>query len=120
MVALGIVLALLLAPVVAGVVQYNKAPKPPNGLTYAQYKQYYYNREWEHIGDEDENTEDETQIEKRMYLDEAIIKYNKLLESLGEQLKNTYDEKERSKVLAKQITTLEKLTRALEKREKLE
>lgn len=112
-----IVLTVLAIPVIVGIAQYNKTPKPPNGWTYERYKQYYYNREWEHT---EESTEDAIQDEKRLYLDEAIIKYNKLLESLSEQLKSTYNEQERSKIIAKQITTLEKLTRALEKREKLE
>lgn len=116
MIGLAITFIVLAIPIIAGIVQYKKHPKPPDGLTYEQLRQYYYNREWER----EESTEDAIQDEKRLYLDEAIIKYNKLLESLAEQLKHTYDEKERSKILAKQIATLEKLARLLEKREKLE
>jgi hypothetical protein len=55
-----------------------------------------------------------------MLLDETIIKYNKLLDNLTDQYNNTYDEKERSRILSKQIITLEKLNKALEKRERLE
>ena len=53
-------------------------------------------------------------------LDETIIKYNKLLDNLNEQYKTTWNENERSKILIKQISTMEKLNKALEKREKLD
>lgn len=113
-----IVLICCAIPCVVGIAEYIKNPKPPNGLSYKELQQYYYNREWEQI--EEESSEDAITDEKRLYLEEAIVKYNKLLDSLNEQLKGTYNEHERSKIISKQITTLEKLTRALEKREKLE
>jgi len=118
MIGLAITLTVLAIPVLIGIAQYRKYPKPPNGLTYEQYKQYYFNKEWEL--DEYEPEEDATKDERILYLDEAIIKYNKLLESLAEQYKSTYNEKERSRILAKEIVTLEKLNKALERREKLE
>lgn len=117
MIGLAITFIVLAIPVLIGIAQYKKHPKPPNGYSYEQAKQWYFNREWEQ---DEESTEDAIKDERIAYLDEAIIKYNKLLESLGEQLKTTYDEKERSKLIARQITTLEKLARALEKREKLD
>lgn len=117
MIGLAITFTVLAIPILLGIAQYKKHPKPPSGLNYEQLKQWYFNKEWEQ---DEESTEDAILNERIAYLDEAIIKYNKLLESLSEQLKSTYDEKERSKLLAKQITTLEKLTRALEKREKLD
>ena len=58
--------------------------------------------------------------ERMAILDETIIKYNRLLDSLTEQYKNSWNESERSKILSKQIATMERLNRALEKREKLE
>ena len=116
MIGLAITFIVLAIPVLIGIAQYKKHPKPPSGYSYEQAKQWYLYKEWE----QDETPEDAIKDERIAYLDEAIIKYNKLLESLTEQLKNTYDEKERSKLLTKQIATLEKLTRALEKREKLD
>lgn len=53
-------------------------------------------------------------------LDNTLVQYIKLLDSLAAQLQNETDEKKRSILLSKQINTLEKYNRALEKREKLE
>lgn len=53
-------------------------------------------------------------------LDQALIKYNQLLDNLKLQYSQETDEKKRATILAKQISTLEKLNKALEKREKLE
>lgn len=118
MIGLAITLIVLAIPILIGIAQYKKYPKPPNGYTYEQLRDYYYYKEWEHP--EEESTEDATTAERIAYLDETIIKYNKLLESLNEQLKSTYNEKEKSRILAKQIVTLEKLNKALERREKLD
>jgi hypothetical protein len=105
-----------------GIAQYFKLPKPPKYLKYRDYHNYYKNREWQR----DNDTEIETEIndihktERIMLLDETIVKYNKLLDSLNEQYKNAYRDKDKSLILAKQIATLEKLNRALEKRKKLD
>ena len=69
--------------------------------------------------DEDEH-EDAAKAERIFILDETIVKYNRLLDNLSEQYKSTYNETEKAKILSKQISTMEKLNRALEKREKLE
>jgi hypothetical protein len=98
-----------------GIRQYIKSPKPPNGLTWKAYNDYYNNREWLL---EDENNEPLN--ERVNLLDETIIKYQKLLDNLTAQYNGTYNETEKGKILAKQIATMEKLNRALEKREKLE
>ena len=70
--------------------------------------------------DESEQIEDIHKRERIEILDNTLVQYNKLLDSLAEQLRNEYNEKERAKILAKQITTLEKYNKALEKREKLD
>lgn len=59
-------------------------------------------------------------LERIEILDNTLVQYNKLLDSLSDQLRHETNEKERSKILAKQITTLEKYNKALEKREKLD
>lgn len=114
------VVAWLSVCVVVAVVQYIKEPKPPNGLTAKEYYQYYYNKEWLIPDDEEDNLSEIHKNERAALLDETIIKYNKLLDSLIEQHNNTYNETEKTKLLTKQIATMEKLNRALEKREKLE
>lgn len=53
-------------------------------------------------------------------MDNTLVQYIKLMDSLAAQLKTETDEKKRSVLLAKQITTNEKYTKALEKREKLD
>ena len=97
-----------------GIRQYIKSPKPPNGLTWKEYHDYYNNQEWLL---EDDN--DEPLSERITLLDETIIKYQKLLDNLTAQYNGTWNDSERGKILAKQISTMEKLTRALEKRERL-
>lgn len=101
---------------IIGIIQYIKNPKPPNGLTYYEYKQYYIRKEWQHDNESDNIHESE----RVMLLDETIVKYNRLLDALNDQYKNTWNESEKNKILAKQIATMEKLNRALEKREKLD
>ena len=59
-------------------------------------------------------------LERLNILDETIVKYNRLVDSLTAQYNEETDEKKRSAILSKQIITLEKLNKALEKREKLE
>lgn len=61
-----------------------------------------------------------SRLEKIEILDNALIKYNRLLSSLEYQYKNETNEKKKAAILAKQISTLEKLNRTIEKREKLE
>ena len=102
---------------IGGITQYIKSPKPPNGLTWREYNDYYKSHAWELT---EESEEDETRQERITLLDETIIKYQRLLDNLNAQYKATYSESDKSKILAKQITTMEKLNRALEKREKLE
>ena len=58
--------------------------------------------------------------EKIEILDNALIKYNRLLETLETQLQAETDHKKRAAILSKQISTLEKLNRTIEKREKLD
>lgn len=53
-------------------------------------------------------------------LDNTLVQYIKLLDSLAAQLKEETNEKKRAVLLSKQIATLEKYNRALEKREKLD
>lgn len=114
-----IVLVYCFICLIIGIVQYIKSPKPPDGLTMKEYQQYYYNKEWQLDNNEDE-IDDIHQNERIMLLDETIVKYNKLLDNLHEQYKSTYSETEKAKLLAKQVSTMERLNRALEKREKLE
>lgn len=109
--------------VIAGIVQYIINPKPPKGLKYTDYQQYYKNKEWrrepEPIQEETEN-DDINKLERIAILDETIVKYNRLLDSLQDLYNNTSDEQKRSIILSKQIVAMEKLNKALEKREKLD
>ena len=73
--------------------------------------------------DETSEQEEQTEIHKQEridILDNTLTQYIKLLDSLATQLKEETDEKKRAVILSKQITTLEKYNRALEKREKLD
>ncbi len=73
--------------------------------------------------DETSETDEINDIHKQErieILDNTLVQYNKLLDSLAEQLRNETDEKKRAAILSKQIVTLEKYNKALEKREKLE
>ena len=70
--------------------------------------------------EESEQSEDINKLERIQILDDTLVQYVQLLNSLATQLKNETNEKERSRLLAKQITTLEKYNKALEKREKLD
>ena len=70
-----------------------------------------------------ETETEETNIHKKErveILDNTLVQYNKLLDNLADQLKAETDEKKRAAILLKQIATLEKYNRALEKREKLD
>lgn len=105
-----------------GIVHYRNVPKPPRRLSYREYFDYYSTYKPPMVYDE-EVEEDETDVNKQEridLLDETIVKYNRLLDSLTDQYRDTYDDKKRSAILAKQIVVMEKLNRALEKREKLE
>lgn len=73
--------------------------------------------------DETSETDEINDIHKQErieILDNTLVQYNKLLDSLAAQLQNETNEKKRSILLSKQINTLEKYNRALEKREKIE
>jgi type VI protein secretion system component VasF len=73
--------------------------------------------------DETSETDEINDIHKQErieILDNTLVQYNKLLDSLAVQLKEETNEKKRAALLSKQITTLEKYNKALEKREKLE
>lgn len=105
--------------IVQGIMQYRNAPKPPKYKSYRKYYSYYQNREWE-IEDTTDVLADIHRQERIDLADETILKYNRLLDILVEQLKHEKDEKKRAALLAKQIATLERLQRALEKREKLD
>lgn len=89
--------------VILGVVKYVRDNKPVRV-------------EWE---TEEESESSETTQERTMLLDETIVKYQRLLDNLTAQYNGSYSETEKAKILSKQITTMEKLNRALEKREKL-
>jgi hypothetical protein len=105
---------------VLGIVQYVNVPKPPKWLSYKEYYSYYQNREWE-TDDTPEDDLTEIHRQERIALaDETILRYNRLLDSLVELYHSETDEKKRAAILAKQTITLEKLQRALEKREKLD
>lgn len=70
-----------------------------------------------------EEMEEQKEINKQErieILDNALVKYNRLLETLETQLQAETDKKKRAAILSKQISTLEKLNRTIEKREKLE
>ena len=115
----GFIIVLCFIGFIMGIFQYIKSPKPPDGLSLKEYQQYYYNKEW--LVDTTENELEEIHRQERIdLLDETILKYTRLLDNLNEQYKNTYGSKEQSAILTKQIATMEKLNRALEKREKLE
>lgn len=47
MVALVVVIIIFAIPVVIGIAQYRKHPKPPAGMTYDELREYYYTRAWE-------------------------------------------------------------------------
>ena len=115
---LTLIMAFFLTGIIGGIVEYIKSPKPPNGLTIEQYKQWYNNKEW--LNDDEIDIDDVNKQERILILDETIVKYNKLLDNLHEQYNDTWNDKEKSKILTKQIATMEKLNRALEKREKLD
>lgn len=69
---------------------------------------------------ETDETNDIHKQERIEILDNTLVQYVKLLDSLAVQLKEETNEKKRSLLLSKQIVTLEKYNKALEKREKLE
>ena len=69
---------------------------------------------------ETDDLNDLNKQERRGILDETIVKYNKLVDNLAAQYKAETDEKKKAVILSKQIATLEKLNKALEKIEKLE
>lgn len=72
------------------------------------------------IQSEEDEINEINRREKIEILDNALVKYNRLLETLETQLQAETDPKKRATILSKQISTLEKLNRTLEKREKLE
>ena len=70
-----------------------------------------------------EEMEEQKEINKQErieILDNALVKYSRLLDTLENEYKNENNEKKKAVILSKQIATLEKLNRLLEKREKLE
>ena len=68
---------------------------------------------------ENDEIEDIHLRERIELLDNTLVQYVKLLDNLAVQYKNETDERKKAAILSKQITTLEKYTKALEKREKL-
>lgn len=70
--------------------------------------------------DETEEQKEINKLERIEILDNALIKYNRLLETLEREYKNESNDKKKAVILSKQIATLEKLNRTLEKREKLD
>lgn len=69
---------------------------------------------------ESDITVDAATDEKRINLENAITKYNRLLSILDLEYQNKTDNKKRIAILTKQTATLEKLNRTIEKLEKLE
>lgn len=59
-------------------------------------------------------------LERINLLDQTLVQYNKLIDNLADQYLNETDEKKKAVILSKQIATLEKYNKALEKMEKLE
>lgn len=53
-------------------------------------------------------------------LDNTLILYIQLIDSLTAQIRNETNEKKRAALIAKQIITIEKYNKALEKRERIE
>jgi hypothetical protein len=101
---IGIFLAVYLAVcIIWGIVKYSKSQKTE--IVFQPFES---------------TKESATQAERVLLLDETIVKYQRLLNNLHEQYNVTYNETEKSKILAKQISTMEKLNRALEKREKFD
>ena len=80
----------------------------------------YYGVKIEPEQDDTSEQEEIHKSERIEILDNTLVQYNKLLDSLTVQLREETDEKKRAAILSKQIATLEKYNRALEKREKLE
>lgn len=52
--------------------------------------------------------------------DQTLVNYQKLIDNLAAQYANETNEKKKAAILSKQIVTLEKFNKALEKREKLD
>ena len=120
MILFGLLVLVLVPTIIGGIIQYRTEPKPPHGYTLQECQQWYYNKEWLHADDEEDESQDETTQERITLLDETIVKYQRLLDTLTAQYKNTSSETEKAKILSKQISTMEKLNRALEKRERLD
>jgi hypothetical protein len=57
--------------------------------------------------------------ERKENLDRQLDAYNQLLRSLDRQLATETDEKKRASILSKQVTTLEKYNKTMERRIKL-
>lgn len=57
--------------------------------------------------------------ERKENLDRQLDGYNQLLQSLDRQLATETDEKKRAAILSKQLTTLEKYNKTMEKRRKM-
>ena len=69
---------------------------------------------------EQDNLSEINKRERIDIIDNTLVQYHKLLDSIATQLRDETNEKKRAALLRQQITTLEKLNRLLEKREKLE
>ena len=73
---------------------------------------------------EQEEQEDElktlNKLERIDIQEKTLVQYNKLLDNLAGQYMQESDEKKKAAILSKQIVTLEKYNKALEKMEKLD
>lgn len=85
------------------------------------YGKSYYNamieKETESAAD---SMEEINRHERIALLDQTLVQYNKLIDNLADQYLNETDEKKKAVILSKQIATLEKYNKALERMEKLE
>jgi hypothetical protein len=86
---------------------------------YKHAKYYGVTIEKDETSEQDELNEINKQ-ERIDIIDETLVKYNKLLDLLKEQYHEETNEQKKAAILKQQIITLEKLNKALEKREKLE
>lgn len=83
-------------------------------------KQYTPNNMEDAATSEQEELQAINKEERITIQEETIIQYNKLIDTLSAQYNNETNDKRKAALLKQRIIALEKLNKALEKREKLE
>ena len=121
--------AFILYGIIRAVCEVCIEPRPPRGYSHKQCRDWYYNKRWEtiidtteynnenYINDDMETIIKDDRVENYDIQIEACTRLIKLLEG---ELKEENDTKKQATILSKQITTLEKLNRLMEKRGKLD